>query len=98
VKVQGTYLPAKIGLDLEEMQHYQLLRDQGKQVKKLYEKLHRQHALLRRENPDIVHRCGSEKRERGGRGGGGALPTMAGAFFLVGKNGQAVGTFGGLRA
>jgi hypothetical protein len=44
-------------LDLEEMQHYQLLRDMGKQVKKLYERLHQQHDLLRSGNPDLVHRC-----------------------------------------
>ena len=53
---QGTYLPAKIGLDLEEMQHYQSLRDMGKQVKNLYEKLHLQHDLLRSQNPTLVHR------------------------------------------
>lgn len=38
------------------MQHYQSLRDMGKQVKDLYEKLHLQHDLLRNKNPDIVHR------------------------------------------
>lgn len=37
------------------MQHYQILRDMGKQVKHLYEKLHLQHDLLRSQNPDLVH-------------------------------------------
>lgn len=54
--LQGTYLPAKIGLDLEQMQHYQSLRDMGKHVKNLYEKLHLQHDLLRSQNPAIDHR------------------------------------------
>ncbi len=54
--MQGTYLPAKIGLDLEQMQHYQSLRDMGKHVKNLYEKLHLQHDLLRSQNPEIDHR------------------------------------------
>ena len=45
--LQGTYLPAKIGLDLEEMQRHTILQDLGKQVKNLYEKLHLQHDLLR---------------------------------------------------
>ena len=51
--LQGTYLPAKIGLDLEEMQRHTILQDLGKQVKNLYEKLHLQHDLLRGGHPEL---------------------------------------------
>ena len=51
--LQGTYLPAKIGLDLEEMQRHSILQDLGKQVKNLYEKLHLQHDLLRGGHPEL---------------------------------------------
>lgn len=45
--LQGTYLPARVGLELEKMQRHQILQDLGKQVKDMYERLHLQHDLLR---------------------------------------------------
>lgn len=58
--LQGTYLPAKIGLDLEQMQQYQSLREMGKQVKNLYEKLRLQHDLLLSQNPELLTHASEE--------------------------------------
>ena len=49
-----------MGLDLEDMQRHQLLRDLGKQVKDLYEKLHLQHDLLRAQHEELRERRVSE--------------------------------------
>lgn len=54
--LQGTYLPQKIGLDLEQMQQYEAVREMGKQVKNLYEKLRLQHDLLSNQNPGALSR------------------------------------------
>ena len=54
--VQGTYLPAKTGLELADMQHLGKLPNLGKKLKSLYERLHQHHDTLRSRHPEIVNK------------------------------------------
>lgn len=65
--MQGTYLPAKIGFDLADMQHLGKLPGFGKQIKSLYERLHQHHDTLRNRHPEIIHKEVSKSPEFSGK-------------------------------